>query len=103
MEMTLIVVSDHSLPSKRKYKMKLKEWNLEKNLSATDMKVILAKESERAEREGKETVFIYRGQELSAEKIENFKKRMHLNGKEIASPNASKKYQLLPNANTWKF
>jgi hypothetical protein len=100
MEMTLIAVANHSLPSKRKYKMKLKEWNLDKNLSATDMKVILAIASDRAAREGKETVFYNGGQELSAEKIENFKKRMHSNREGMASPNASKKFLMLSNANT---
>jgi len=74
--------------------MKLKEWNFDKYLRAADMKIIVAKESKRAA-EGKETVFYIAGQEMNAEKIENFKKRIKLDGIEMPSPSAGKIYHIL--------
>lgn len=72
--------------------MKFKDWNFEKYLRATDMKVVVAKASKRAAEEGRDTVFYNVGQEINAERIENFKKRMDLNGMEMASPSAGKTY-----------
>jgi hypothetical protein len=74
--------------------MKLKEWNFDKYLRATDMKIIVAKEYKRAA-EGKETIFYSAGQEMNAERIENFKKRIKLDGIEMPSPSAGKIYHIL--------
>jgi hypothetical protein len=93
--MRLFTVSDHCILSIRKYKMKLKEWNFDKHLPATNMGIILAKDTMRATEEGKETVFFNGGQEINAERIENFKKRMNSNGVGIASPSAGKRYSIL--------
>ncbi|KAG4440767.1 hypothetical protein IFR05_003754 [Cadophora sp. M221] len=61
--------------SLRKWKMKIKEWNFEKNLPANEMAFIAAKAEKRKAEDGKETVF-YRGDVwIGPERIENFKKR----------------------------
>ena len=59
------------------------------------MKTLVAKASKRAAEEGKETVFYYVGQEINAERIENFKKRTDSNGVGVASPSAGKTYWIL--------
>jgi hypothetical protein len=46
-----------------------------------------------AAEEGKETVFYSSGQEINADRIENFKKRMKLDRVGIASPSADKSQQ----------
>jgi hypothetical protein len=62
----------------RKYKMKIKEWKFDKYLRANDMKFIVAKATKRAREDGNETTFCYGGQQISSERIENFKKRVAL-------------------------
>ncbi|CAL3971432.1 unnamed protein product [Diplocarpon coronariae] len=73
--------------SPRKWKMKLKEWRFEKNLSKRDMEVIVAKARKRAWDESKETVFFYGSTPIRPERIENFKKRK--TGKHVVSSRAS--------------
>lgn len=55
--------------------MQIKEWNFEKNLSKSDMAILVSKAEKRAREEGKETVFYTRGQKIGAEKFESFKRR----------------------------
>ncbi|EKD18321.1 uncharacterized protein L3040_004723 [Drepanopeziza brunnea f. sp. 'multigermtubi'] len=45
--------------SSRKWKMKLKEWRFEKNLSKHDMELIIAKALKRSREESKDTVFFH--------------------------------------------
>lgn len=55
--------------------MQVKEWSFDKNLSRSDMTILVAKSEKRAREEGKETVFYSRGQEISSDKFVQFKKR----------------------------
>jgi hypothetical protein len=93
--MKRFVVSDHRILSKRKYKMKLKDWKIDKYLPATDMGIMVAKASKRATQEGKETVFYNGGKEINAERIENFRRRTNSGGVGMASPSAGKTYWIL--------
>jgi hypothetical protein len=43
--------------SERKWKAKFKEWKFDKNISATDMNMVLAKAEKRTREEGKDTGF----------------------------------------------
>ena len=61
--------------SERKWKGKLKEWRFEKNLSASDMSIIVAKSEKRVREEGKDTVFFHGQSEITQERIEQFKRR----------------------------
>jgi hypothetical protein len=61
--------------SLRKWKMKLKEWNFEKNLKKSQMDVLVAKAAKRSRDENKDTIFYYGSTEISNQKIRNFKKR----------------------------
>jgi hypothetical protein len=94
-KMKRFVVSDHRILSKRKYKMKLKDWKIDKYLPATDMGIMVAKASKRATQEGKETVFYNGGKEINAERIENFRRRTNSGGVGMASPSAGKTYWIL--------
>ena len=60
--------------STRKWKNKLKEWGYEKNIKTYDMQCIVAKGTKR-EREGKDTIFFHGDTQITATRIENFKKR----------------------------
>ena len=61
--------------SERKWKEKLKEWNFDKNISAPDMSVLVAKAAKRLTEEGKETVFFMGKSQITRERIEQFKRR----------------------------
>lgn len=74
--------------------MKLKDWNIDKYLRARDMKIVVAKASKRAAEEDKETVFYSGGQKMNADRIENFKKRIKLDGVRMPSPSAGKRYHI---------
>jgi hypothetical protein len=63
---------DHS---ERKWKEKLKEWKFDKNISATDMSVLVAKAGKRMRDEGKRTVFFLGESQITRERIEQFKRR----------------------------
>jgi hypothetical protein len=74
--------------SERKWKEKLKEWRFEKNISATDMNIIVAKAEKRVREEGKETVFFHGKTEITRERIEQFKRRKTTKAIEEALPSA---------------
>ncbi|KAG0649866.1 hypothetical protein D0Z07_3656 [Hyphodiscus hymeniophilus] len=77
--------------SPRKWKEKLEEWKFEKYLSAQSMSTIVAKAQERADKEGKETVFFHRKNQISEERIETFKKRKTAEGSwVVTSPKSGK-------------
>jgi hypothetical protein len=59
----------------RKWKEKLKEWNFDKNISASDMTIVLSKVEKRAREEGKDTVIFHGGTSITRERIEQFKRR----------------------------
>ncbi len=88
------ISSDNEQLSARKYKMKLKEWKFEKYVRAADMKIVVAKATERARQDGRETAFYNAGQPLSAERIGNFKKRIALDEEEWISSSAGKIYSV---------
>ncbi|PVH87417.1 hypothetical protein DL98DRAFT_525470 [Cadophora sp. DSE1049] len=74
--------------SPRKWKMKLKEWRFEKNLSKHDMEIIVAKARKRTRDESKDTIFYYGSTQIRPERIENFKKRKTASGKYVVSSRA---------------
>ncbi len=90
----------NSQTSERKWKDKLKEWKFEKNISATDMKVLVAKCGKRKRDEGKDTTFFHMGMEIPSEKLENFKKRKPTQKMEVASPTAGMWYKALNHVQT---
>jgi hypothetical protein len=63
---------DHS---ERKWKEKLKEWKFDKNISAADMSILVAKAAKRMHNEGKRTVFFLGESQITRERIEQFKRR----------------------------
>ncbi|PQE24410.1 hypothetical protein CJF31_00002664 [Rutstroemia sp. NJR-2017a BVV2] len=71
----------------RKWKEKLKEWKFEKHISMGDMNIIVAKQQQR-HKEGKDTVFTHCSNEVSAERIETFKRRKVANESLPISPSA---------------
>jgi hypothetical protein len=73
--------------SERKWKEKLKEWRFEKNISATDMNIIVAKAEKRVREEGKETVFFHGQSEITQERIEQFKRRKTTKAVDEVLPN----------------
>ncbi|KAF8847978.1 hypothetical protein BDZ45DRAFT_778014 [Acephala macrosclerotiorum] len=65
----------HFTASERKWKMKLKEWNFEKNIPAKELGIMVEIAEKRKREEGKETVFLRGGLVVPCEKFESFKKR----------------------------
>jgi hypothetical protein len=88
---TQFPVTQRSLLTKsirpRKWKSKLKEWKFDKYLSDADKRVIVAKTEKRA-REGKDTIFFHGESEITAERIQNFKRRNGAREVEAISPSA---------------
>lgn len=83
------VLTSRAIFSLRKWKGKVKnEWRFEKNVSAKDMQVLVAKAEKRARDEGKETVFWHAGVRIRPERVENFKKRKIVGNGDVASPSA---------------
>lgn len=74
--------------SERKWKMKLKEWNFEKYVPASQMRILVAKAKKRAREEHKETVFFNGETQIAPERINLFKKRKFTREVEAASPSA---------------
>ncbi|MCJ1306284.1 hypothetical protein MMC08_009104 [Hypocenomyce scalaris] len=74
--------------NERAYKDRLKQWKFEKNLKASDMKILVAKAYKRAREDNKGTKFRFRGREMDREKMDRFKKRT-TQEEELASPSAS--------------
>jgi len=81
-------IETNDQPSERKWKGKLKEWRFDKNISASDLGIILLKAEKRA-REGKETVFFHGETLITGERIEQFKRRRTVKESGIVYPNAS--------------
>jgi hypothetical protein len=76
--------------SVRKWKMQLKAWNFDKNVSATDMGIVAAKAEKRAREEGKETIFFHGDSQILPERIEYFKRRKIMKLADAASPTAGR-------------
>jgi hypothetical protein len=76
--------------SERKWKSKLKEWGFDKNVPAEVMQVLVVKAQKRKREEGKETVFIRGDTEISAERMEHFKRRKTTHVVEALSPSVGK-------------
>ncbi|KAE9378380.1 hypothetical protein N431DRAFT_541859 [Stipitochalara longipes BDJ] len=74
--------------SPRKWKDKLKEWGFEKNLSESDMRIVVAKVDKR-KMAGKETSVFLNGVQMPTTKIDNFKRRKTVRESDPASPSAS--------------
>jgi hypothetical protein len=53
----------------------LKEWKFDKKISATDMRMVVAKGEKRARDEGKDTTFFHGGVKITTGRIEQFKRR----------------------------
>jgi hypothetical protein len=64
------------LVSERKFKEQLKNWTFEKNITATEMGFIAAKEESRSREKGKSTTFYSRGTKINPKRIDAFKKRI---------------------------
>jgi hypothetical protein len=60
------------------------------------MKIVVAKVDSRKREAGKDTTVFHNGVQISAEKIENFKKRKTVRESDPASPNARKILLLKP-------
>ncbi|PQE10459.1 hypothetical protein CJF30_00010430 [Rutstroemia sp. NJR-2017a BBW] len=80
----------------RKWKEKMKEWGFEKHISKRDMNIIVAKQQQR-HMEGKDTIFMHCSNEVSAERIETFKRRKVANESLPISPSTD---DTLPLCNT---
>ena len=72
----------------RRWKDKLKEWNFEKNIPASDMAMVLSKAEKRSREEGKETTIFHGGNQISKERIEQFKRRRTFREEVAMSPSA---------------
>jgi hypothetical protein len=64
------------LVSERKFKEQLKNWTFEKNITATEMGFVAAKEEGRSREQGKSTTFYNRSIKINPKKIDAFKKRI---------------------------
>ena len=76
------------LVGERKFKMQLKEWGFEKNISSSVMQLILAKASKRKFEEDKSTRFRYKGRDILPERLGHFAKRSHVKNGKRFSPSA---------------
>ncbi|CZS88445.1 uncharacterized protein RCO7_04370 [Rhynchosporium graminicola] len=85
LEATIQMIEETSGFKARKWKMKLKEWRFEKNLSKHDMEIIVAKARKRSRDESKNTIFFYGATQIRPERIENFKKRKTASDKYVVS------------------
>ena len=63
------------LYSIRQWRNKIKDWGLERNFKASDMRILVAKKEKRARHRGVETVFCYQGKNIENERIDRFIKR----------------------------
>lgn len=77
--------------SERKWKMQLKDWGFEKYVSASDMRILIAKAEKRAIEENKDTIFFNGGCQIPQEKIDLFKRRKATKKTAPASPSAGMK------------
>lgn len=74
--------------SEKQLKMRMAKWKFAKNLKSSEMSFIVARAKQRADEEGKETVFRIRGLEVSREKIERFTRKKVPQELEAISPRA---------------
>lgn len=79
--------------SLRVLKEKLDQWDLRKNLKQSEMKILLAKRNYRSSA-GKNTVFYYKGRELSDERLVRAGKRPWIRDETPQSPGAREQSQL---------
>jgi hypothetical protein len=68
--------------------MKLKEWNFEKYVPASQMRILVAKAEKRAREENKETVFFNGETQIDPQRFSLFKKRKSTKEADAASPSA---------------
>jgi hypothetical protein len=68
--------------------MKLKDWNSEKYVLASQMRILIAKAEKRAREEYKETVFFNGETQIAPERINLFKKRKFTREVDAASRSA---------------
>ena len=73
--------------SERKYKAKIKEWRLKKNISSSDMMIVNAKATKRTH-EGKDTLFFVDDIPVQPQRLETFKKRKFVKESTPESPSA---------------
>ena len=59
----------------RQYKIKVKEWGLEKHIKAPDMQILLAKRDKRTRDRGVGTVFVVKGVKFEEDRLNRFGKR----------------------------
>ncbi|KAE8449299.1 hypothetical protein EG329_008200 [Mollisiaceae sp. DMI_Dod_QoI] len=86
--MEIIEQKHNFTASQRKWKMKLKEWNFEKNLSEEDKKIMIAKREKRLRDEGKETTFFHHGIIIPGSKIDSAKRKKPDQETAMISPSA---------------
>lgn len=70
----------------RQYKVKIKEWGLEKYIKAADMQVLLAKRDRRARDRGVGTVFVVKGVKFEDDRLNRFGKRGRGKSSDHVSP-----------------
>lgn len=73
----------------------LDAWKFSKNLRTEEMLFVVAKGEKRAGEEGKETLFLHGGTQITREKIEKFKRRRIAYPKQVDDVNARKQIQLI--------
>lgn len=78
--------------SERKWKMKIKEWNFDKNIPAREMNFMVEKAEKRKLNEGKTTIFLRGGIEVPKEKFDQHKRRKVV--REVTEPIVGK-YQCI--------
>ena len=70
-----LIVADYIFCSVRQWKNKIRDWELEKNISASSMRFVISKRNKRAQDDHKETVFYYYNNEIDDERIDRFVRR----------------------------
>jgi hypothetical protein len=78
------------LPRERQYKRRITQWNLDKNIKDSDMKVMLRMQLKRKNEQGKESEFTIHGRPVQAQKLERYVRRKGLSNSEIMSFNIRK-------------
>lgn len=74
------------LNSERKYKAKIKEWGMRKNIPLSDMMVVNSKVTKRAREDGKDTLFIVGGVPAHPQRLTRFQKRKFVKNRTPKSP-----------------
>ena len=73
----------------RQYKVKIREWGMEKYLKARDMQILLAKRDERTRDRGVGTAFVFNDVDLEEDRINLFGKRRLGKSGDYVSPSTS--------------